>query len=117
MVVVPHLEEFKMIRVIDNKKIDLTEDEWKMYQSICSEYTTPTFKGTDLFTDLFETNNEGVIVFLKPPKTKRTTLEAWLYLAAVYQHQHMRNLYKHVDDKLSELTNSFNSLKKEIENK
>lgn len=90
-----------MIRIIDNKKIDLTDDEWNMYQNICKSYTTSSFNGSDLFIDLFETNPDGIIVFLKPPQNRRVTMEIIYFLSTIYQHQHMRNLYKIVESYLS----------------
>jgi hypothetical protein len=92
-----------VIRIIDNKKIEMTNDEWNMFEDICHSYTTSSFRGEDLFTELFETDEDGVIIFLKPPREKRTTLEAWLFMAAVYQHQHIRILYHHVDSKIKEM--------------
>ena len=57
------------IRIVTNKKVEMTEDEWTMYNKIVKSYTTATNKGEDLFNDLFETDNNGIIVFLRPPYT------------------------------------------------
>lgn len=107
------------MRVIDNKKIDMTEDEWQMYQKIVKSYTTATNKGEDLFMDLFETNNEGIILFLKPPSKRQTSFEVFLFLMAVFQHQHLRLMYKEIDslskqvkDKLSEIDKRTKTLSK-----
>jgi hypothetical protein len=54
-------------RIINNKRIDLTEDEWRLYQEICRSYDKPNFKGSDLFAELFETDAKGIITYLKPP--------------------------------------------------
>lgn len=86
------------MRAIDNKKIDLTEDEWDMYLKITKSYTTPTNKGEDLFIDLFETDEDGIIVFLKPPSKRQTSFEVFLFLMSVMQHQHLRLMHKQVDD-------------------
>ena len=66
------------IKVVDNKKLDMTEDEWNMYQKIVKSYTTATNKGEDLFIDLFETDQEGIIIFLKPPSRRQSTLRSIL---------------------------------------
>ena len=55
------------MHIIDNKKVALTQNEWDMYQSICKSYDRQNFKGEDLFKDLFETDDNGIIIFLKPP--------------------------------------------------
>lgn len=86
------------LRVIDNKKIDLTEDEWILYQKIVKSYTNATNKGEDLFKDLFESNDEGIIIFLKPPSTQRTSFEVFLFLISIMNHQHLRVMYKRIDD-------------------
>lgn len=106
------------IRIIDNKRIDLTVDEWNMYQKIVKSYTTPTNKGEDLFIDLFETDGSGIITFLKPPSKRQTSLEVFLFLMSIFQHQHLRIMYARVDDmcrqikdKMSEIDNKLNELK------
>jgi len=86
------------IKVIDNKKVEMTEDEWNMYQKIVKSYTTATNKGEDLFIDLFETDTNGIIVFLKPPSKFRTSFEVFLFLMSLMQHQHLRLMHQQVDD-------------------
>lgn len=82
------------MRIIDNKKIDLTNDEWLMYENIVKSYTTITNKGEDLFIDLFETDDNGLIIFLKPPSKRQTSFEIFLFLMSVMTQQHLRNIYK-----------------------
>lgn len=91
------------IYVIDNKKLDMTSDEYEMYQKIVKSYTDITGKGEDLFIDLFETNDDGIIVFLKPPSKRRTSLEVFLFLMALMQHQHLRLMHQQVDEAVKEL--------------
>ena len=86
------------MHVIDNKKIDLTSDEWDMYKKIVKSYTTPTNKGEDLFIDLFETDDNGIILFLKPPSKRMTSFEVFLFLMSIQQHQTIRIMYGKVDD-------------------
>jgi len=86
------------IRIIDNKKVDLTEDEWSMYQNIVKSYTTVTNKGEDLFIDLFETNDDGIIIFLKPPSKRQTSFQVFMFLMALMQHQHLRFMHQQVDE-------------------
>lgn len=90
-------------RVIDNKKVEMTDDEWDMYQKIVKSYTDMTGKGEDLFIDLFETNGDGIIIFLKPPSRRRTSLEVFLFLMALMQHQHLRLMHEQIDEALAEL--------------
>lgn len=91
------------IRVVNNKKLAMTDDEWTMYQSIVKSYTTPTNKGEDLFIDLFETDQDGIIIFLKPPSKFRTSFEVFLFLMSVMQHQHLRIMRAQVDNLVAEV--------------
>jgi hypothetical protein len=92
-----------MIRVVDNKKVEMTDDEYEMYNKIVKSYTDITGKGEDLFIDLFESNDDGVIIFLKPPSKRRTSLEVFLFLMAVMQHQHLRLMHQQIDEAVAEL--------------
>ncbi len=85
-------------RIIDNKKVEMTEDEWSMYQKIVKSYNSITNKGEDLFIDLFEVDENGIIVFLKPPSKRQTSFEIFLFLMALQQQQHIRIMYAHVTD-------------------
>src|SRR5579863_9845951 len=91
------------IRIVDNKKLDMTEDEWNLYNKIVKSYSTMNNKGEDLFIDLFEVNDNGIITFLKPPSKRHTSLEVFLFLIALMQQQHLRLMYQRVDGALAEL--------------
>ncbi|MCZ2224494.1 MAG: hypothetical protein LC122_12795 [Chitinophagales bacterium] len=85
-----------MIRIIDNKKIDLTNHEWEIYLKICDSYKQ--YGGEQLFDNLFETDENGIIMYLIPPSKKQTSLEIFLFLVSVFNHQHVRLMYKQMDD-------------------
>lgn len=93
------------VRVVDNKKLDMTQDEWAMYERIVKSYTTLTNKGEDLFIDLFETNDDGIIVYLKPPSKRQTSFEVFLFLMSLMQHQHLRLMQSQVDNVLIQFKN------------
>lgn len=101
------------LRIIDNKKVDMTNDEWSMYERICKDYDDPKFnvKGSDLFADLFETNDAGTIIFLKPPSTKRTSFEVYLFLMSLMQHQHLRLMHAQVDDAVRQIKEKLATIK------
>lgn len=87
------------IHIIDHKKVDLTDDEWNMYCQIVDSYTkAPYQKGEDFFIDLFETDDKGIIVFLKPPSQRQVSLEIFLFMMCVMQHQHIRNMYNQIQN-------------------
>ena len=76
----------------------MTDDEYLMYQKIVKSYTTTTNRGEDLFIDLFETDDRGIIVFIKPPTVRRTSFEVFLFLIAIFQQQHTRLMYEQTAD-------------------
>lgn len=90
-----------MFRIISNKRIDLTDDEWRLYQEICKSYDRPNFKGSDLFVGLFETDSDGIITYLKPP-TQYTSMEVFLFIIGVMHHQHLRVMYSKVDEAITD---------------
>lgn len=91
------------IQIIDNKKVDMTTDEWNMYQKIVKSYTDLQNKGEDLFIDLFESDDKGIIIFLKPPSKRRTSFEVFLFLMALMQHQHLRLMHQQIDEVVSQI--------------
>lgn len=88
-----------MFRIIDNKKIEMTNDEWKMYESICSSHEP---LGKSLFVNMFEVNDEGLIQYLIPPQ-KKFAIDVVLFLQNLMLHQHLRKVYKEHDEALVEL--------------
>ena len=87
------------LRVIDNKRIDLTAAEWDLYLEICKSYDDERShrKGKDMFVGLFETNKEGMIIFLKPPTHKFSSMEVYMFLVGIMVHQHLGMACDHVD--------------------
>jgi hypothetical protein len=85
-----------MFKVIDHKKVEMTQSEYDMYEKICKSYNTNNFKGEDLFTDLFEVNDDGLIIFVKPP-VRNISFEVFLFVISLMNHQHLRANAKQVD--------------------
>jgi hypothetical protein len=100
------------IKIIDSKKVEMTEDEWFMYQKIVKSYTTMTNKGEDLFIDLFETDDNGVIMYLKPPSKRQTSFEVFLFLMSLMQHQHLRLMHKEVTDVCNQMKEKLREISK-----
>ena len=92
-----------MIRIINNKKLDLTDDEFTLYQNICRSYDQPSLKGEALFHGLFESDDQGVIQFLIPPSERQTSLEIFLFLVSIFQQQHARLIYGKLEDLMAEV--------------
>lgn len=100
-----------MIRIVDNKKVDMTPDEFALYEKIIKTYSSETNKGEDFFYDLFESDDNGIIVFLKPPSTRRTSFEIFMFLMAIQQQQYLRELKKEQDRYLAALRQEVLALK------
>ena len=105
-----------MLRIVDNKRIELTNHEWEMYQRICESYDVERrgISGKDLFTDLFETNDQGIIVFLKPPK-HLTSMEVYMFLVSVMIHQHLGIACDHIDNLAEQMTEKMAKLDSMLE--
>ena len=99
------------IHIIDNKKVDLTDQEWEMYGSICISYDNPpSVRGKDLFADLFETDESGIILFLKPPR-RQTSFEIFFFLMSIMEAQHLRMFAQQIKDACTRVDEKLNELK------
>lgn len=112
------------IRIIDNKKLSLTQSEWELYNNICKSYTRTNFKGEILFKDLFESDNDGIIIFVKPPASQYTSMEVYLFVCSIMVHQNLRqvnatasNLFKQLDDKIKQIDNKLLELSHKMDKK
>lgn len=92
-----------MIRIVDNKKVDMTADEFTLYQEICKSYDRNNSKGSDLFHNLFESDDNGTIIFVKPPSTRHTSMEVFLFVVILTHQQQLRRQQEQVDNLCKEL--------------
>lgn len=112
-----------MIKIIDNKRVEMTNDEYMLYKNISRSYDRPNFNGEDLFRNHFETNDDGIIIFVKPPPNKYTSMEVYCFLTSLMINQHLRisqnqitSLVKEASEKILELISEINTIKEEIKN-
>ncbi len=99
------------LKIIDNKKVEMSNDEWTYYQTICKSYDEPNFKGSDLFVGLFESDDNGIIIFLKPPSARKTSFEVYLFLMSLMQHQHLRLMHNQIDEALVQIKAKLDKIK------
>lgn len=99
------------LKIIDHKKVEMTNDEWTLYEKICKSYDDINFKGADLFSGLFESDDNGIIIFLRPPSTKRTSFEVYLFMMSLMQHQHLRLMHAQIDDMCAQVKTKLAELK------
>jgi len=105
-------------RIIDNKKIELTDSEFALYEEIARSYDGARFNGKDLFKGLFETDDDGRIILLRPPMKNQSSLEVYLYLSSVMIHQHLRDSVNSHDAMLASMkieNEKTKELQKELE--
>ena len=77
-------------RIVANKKVKMTDDEFQVYNNIIETYAE--FGGDSVFHDLFETNSDGLIVMVKPPSARKVPIEAYLFVLSLQQQQVLRRL-------------------------
>ncbi len=99
------------IRIIDNRKVAMTNDEWDYYNTICRSYDRPAFKGEELFKGLFESDDDGIIVFIKPPTSRYTSVEVFLFIVGLHQQQHTRKMYQIVNELVQEVKSVIREVK------
>ncbi len=105
------------IHVIDNKRIMMTDDEWKLYEAICEANSDPPHQnGKDFFANLFEVDANGMIVYLRPP-TKICSFEVFLFVMSLMTHQHLRDSHKQVSNAVARMEQRLTDLTKKVEDK
>lgn len=103
------------IRIIDNKKIDLTDSEYQYYYDMCRRYDRQSFNGNDLFKNLFETDDNGLIVFIHPPPAKATSMECYMFVISIFHMQSVRVMYQKYDLLCKKLENRVEKAIKKLE--
>lgn len=93
------------IRIVANKKIDMSDDEYALYKNISQSYDDEGYSSDNLFSDLFETDDDGIIIFLRPPRKKATTIEIFLFLTGLMTQQHLRMNYLQIEDLANQIKN------------
>lgn len=91
-----------MKKVIDNKIVDITKEEYSMYQAICKAYDRENLQGKDLFRDHFITNEHGIIVQVIPKPEHLTNLEVFTFLVSIMTNQHLRLMHQQVETFIEE---------------
>lgn len=99
------------LRIIAHRRIDLTQEEFDLYEKLCKTYSRDHFDGKDLFIDLFETDKDGLIIFLRPPSAT-FSMEIIIFLQNIMTHQHLRKIYKEHEEAVKELKELLNEVRK-----
>jgi hypothetical protein len=99
------------LKIIDNKRMEMTKEEYDLYLRICNSYP----QGKDLFRGLFETSKDGVIVFLIPPE-KEFSMEVVIFLQNLMVQQNLRKVYREHDESIKEYKSCIKDLQKTVDN-
>ena len=75
-----------MIRAIDNKRLDLNNEEYGYYLKLVESF------GAEEFSGLFETNKNGQIISITPPVEKKISLGVMFFILNVMMNQQLRAL-------------------------
>lgn len=54
------------MRVIDNQKVDMTDEEWNYYTDLVKGFTDSKVNGSLYFKNLFTTDERGYIIMITP---------------------------------------------------
>lgn len=104
------------VRIIDHKKVWMTQDEYKMYEAICEGYDRPNFQGKDLFQGHFESNDEGIITFVLPPQKKYSSMEVFTFLVSLQVNQQLRLARQQMDALVQEAEKKVTEILQEMDN-
>ena len=88
-------------RIIDYKRVDITDEEYSYYQQIVNEFSDGVYSGSEQFRDTFEVDNDGLIYLIKPPLKKATPWVVIVFLQNLMINQRLRK----IEDLVLEITN------------
>lgn len=81
-----------MIRAIDFKPLDLSDDEFEYYNLIINEYTDRIFQDTFDVDENDTSEDFGCITFVKPPMNKQLPMIVIFFLFNVMLNQRRRKM-------------------------
>jgi hypothetical protein len=99
-----------MIKVIANREVELSKDEWDYYQTIESAF------GKNAMMGMFETDKRGQITIVKPPVSSPTSQILIFFLLNVQMNQKLRHLtdglrsFKDLEDRVAKLETKMKEL-------
>ena len=99
-------------KIIDNKKVEMTDGEFAEFEKICKASDLPNFKGEELFRDKFVTDDNGRIIYLKALGNKYVNFEAIFFLMNLMQNQHLRAMYNEINDLAKKINEKLKVLEK-----
>ena len=81
-----------MIRVVDYKAVDMTDEEFEYYNKLVKEFTFGLYNGKEQFHDMFEVDDDGCISMIQPPLKKETAWAVIVFLQNLMVNQRLRRM-------------------------
>lgn len=81
-----------MIRVIDHKAVDMTDEEFEYYNKIIEEFTYGIHNGKEQFHDIFDVDDDGCILLIRPSLKKQVAWAAIMFLQNLMINQRLRRM-------------------------
>jgi hypothetical protein len=75
-----------MIKIIANRDVELSKEEWAYYQEIEAIF------GDKALIGMFETNKKGEITMVRPPVNRPTSMILIFFLLNLQHNQKLRKL-------------------------
>jgi len=100
-----------LIRAVGNKRLELSDDEFRYYCSLKEQF------GESDFVGLFKTDKNGIIISVNPPVNKTISLGIIFFLLNVMMNQRVRVLDKKINKvtDLEERVDNFISMNNMVE--
>ena len=81
-----------MIRVVDYKAVDMTDEEFEYYNKLTQELTFGTYNAKEQFHDMFDVDENGYISMIRPPMKKEVYWAVIVFLQNLMLNQHIRKM-------------------------
>jgi hypothetical protein len=100
----------QMYKVIDYKKVDMSDDEFKYYKHLVEVFSDKNIDGSIYFKDLFDVDDDGFITLIKTEKSVPWAVLFFVQQIMVSQRlrtvDDINKVLKKIDNRLKKLENS-----------
>jgi hypothetical protein len=83
--------------IIDYKKVDMTSEEEVYYKRLVEEFTLGMVNGKDQFRDLFDVDDDGIIIMIHPPIKRQVGWGVLFFIQNLMISQHLRKMEKRIE--------------------
>ena len=83
--------------IINFKSVEMNEEEHKYYEELVKSFSTPEKSGKNYFRDLFDVDEDGCIMFIRPPLKMEVPWAVLVFLQNLMINQRLRRMEKKVE--------------------